>query len=693
MPETPAERYKKWFLESADRLRATDTPPATAADVERRAVEIRARMQRASGDWPAERAPLDPQIHGTLERDGYRIEKLSFQTRARCYATATAYVPTRGGGPFPAVLCVHGHWSGARRDPVVQSRCIGLAKLGFVALTLDAWGSGERGTEIGKNEYHGGLLGASLWPVNTPLHALQLYDNVRAVDYLQARPEVRGDRIGCTGASGGGNQTTYFSAFDPRIRCAVPVCSVGTFRSYLDTACCVDEVLIGALTIGEEGDLLGSLAPRALMVITASRDAYHFGPVASGAAVDRARPYFKAAGAEERVRHVVFDSGHAYNREMREAMYGWMTRWLKETGDGAPISEPAFETDDMEALRCFAPPFRSPRVMTTVQWVKERAVALSAAQPTPVSRGEWERQRSRNLDRLNELLRLPAAPAGTPRGARASAIGPTEGVIETEPGFLLPVVAHRGGSLAPAQPAVVLLHPMGRKVALDTPLAVALREAGIATFAPELRGCGELTLDRQGLSAEIPDHNLAEWSLLLDRPLLGQWVHDAIATVRALGAWDCDPDHAAIVGWREAGLAAALAAALEPRTLGAAALEVPATYITETPPHGVRMALFSPGLLEVGDTLQAAALVAPRPLLVANPIRLNGSAVSAGDLDEVTAAPRSLYERLGEARRFVAGVGLTDSRIVSELRDWFSRRKKRVGVQVELPELKRLRRP
>src|SRR5262249_61460829 len=101
----------------------------------------------------------------------------------------------------------------ARVDPVCPARCFGLARLGYFVLTLDAFGSGERGTTPAVYEYHGGLLGASLWPAGIPLWGLQLYDNLRALDYLCQRSEVDATRIGCTGASGGGNQTTYISAF------------------------------------------------------------------------------------------------------------------------------------------------------------------------------------------------------------------------------------------------------------------------------------------------------------------------------------------------------------------------------------------------------------------------------------------------------------------------------------------------
>src|SRR5436305_11916012 len=121
---------------------------------------------------------------------------------------------------------------------------------------------------------------------------MQVYDNRRAVDYLLTRPEVAGDRLGITGASGGGNQSMNAGALDERFGAVVPVCSVGQYQAYLKSACCVCEVLPGALRITEEGDVLGLVAPRALMVINASRDALQFSPGEAAKSIERAGRIF-----------------------------------------------------------------------------------------------------------------------------------------------------------------------------------------------------------------------------------------------------------------------------------------------------------------------------------------------------------------------------------------------------------------
>ena len=680
-PMTPAERYKQWFIDTAARLRADNRPPRTAREAERRGAALRARIRAAEGDWPSKKAPLDPQILGTLERDGYRVERLLFQTWPGCYVTANTYVPAGKPGPFPAVLCVHGHWAQARVDPVVQARCIGLAKLGYFVLVLDAWGAGERGTHVGQAEYHGGLLGASLWPVGTPLHGMQLYDNVRALDYLQSRPEVIADRIGCTGASGGGNQTTYLSAFDERVKCAVPVCSVGTFRSYLDTASCVDEVLLGGLTFAEEGDLLGMVAPRALMVISATRDVYHFSPPVAAEALDRARPYFAAHGVTEHVRHTLIESGHDYNRAMREAMYGWMTRWLKGEGDGSPIAEPGMQLEDPATIRCFPSAFRPGRVMTTVQWVRQRAEELAANRTVEAWSDAGARRKA--TETLRNALSLNSVGSFTPPLGPRSPLTPAEHesdhrttLLETEAGVVVPLSKPKGRreriGPPPSQYRLLLVHPGGNGHALQAPLlATGFQGLHVQSTSLGLRGCGELALPNQGLGNGIPDHNLVEWSLWIGRPLLGQWVHDILYTVaREPEEIGGKRTRIVLVGWRDAALAALLAGALSANVAGVVAIEPPASFITSTPPHNQRMAIFNPDLLKVGDIPQLAALAAPRPVLIANPVRLDGMPVPQTELESVYRFPCALYQRLGHRNQFIARSGMSDAEIAQVTREW-----------------------
>ena len=344
--------FLEFVRQQAAGMREDDRPPATLAEWQQQRAVLRLRLQEAWGEFPAEPVPLQPRMMGTLQREGYRVEKIVFQTLPDVWMTANAYVPDRQE-KVPAVLCVHGHWRGAKQDPVVQARCIGLAKLGFFVLSVDAFGAGERGLTKALGEYHGEMVAATLFPAGLTLCGLQVYENARAVDYLLTRPEVDGQRIGITGCSGGGNQTMYAGAWDERFSAVVPVCSVGNYQAYLGAACCMCEVVPGALRFTEEWGVLAMTAPRGLRVINATRDAIQFSVEEARKSLAMTKPVFALYEAETNLDHATFEAPHDYNREMRESMYGWMTRFLKDSGDGSPIAEPEVQTEDPETLRCF----------------------------------------------------------------------------------------------------------------------------------------------------------------------------------------------------------------------------------------------------------------------------------------------------------------------------------------------------
>src|SRR5262249_33161882 len=207
LPKPDPQAFDNFLRTAAQALHTRDEPPVKRKEWEERRTPLRSAMFAAMGPFPEKPCALEPQERGVLQREGYRIEKLVLQSRRDVGVAASAYVPEPLTGKAPAVLVVHGHWAGARRDPVVQARCLGLVKLGFFVLAVDAFGAGERYTKPALGTYHGALYGSTLWPTGQTMLGMQVYDNRRAVDYLLTRPEVGGDRLGMNRASGGGNHT------------------------------------------------------------------------------------------------------------------------------------------------------------------------------------------------------------------------------------------------------------------------------------------------------------------------------------------------------------------------------------------------------------------------------------------------------------------------------------------------------
>jgi dienelactone hydrolase len=625
MPDpTDAKRFDELILSQAKRLRQDDEPPAGLAEWSRRREALRRSMFAAMGPFPAEPCPLKPEIVNKLDRNGYHIENLIYQSRPNVWVTANLYVPA-DAKKNPAVLAVHGHWPGARRDPVVQARCLGLVKLGFVVLAVDAFGAGERYSDPALGTYHGALYGATLWPTGQTLLGLQVYDNRRAVDYLLTRPEVDASKIGITGASGGGNQTMYAGALDERLACVTPVCSVGQYQAYLKAACCVCEVLPGALRFTEEGDVLGLVAPRALLVINASRDAFQFSPTEAAKSVDRARRVFQLNGAEERIKHVVFDSGHDYSKSMREAMYGWMTRWLKKTGDGSPIEEPKFEIERPVTLACFPGADERPEewlYLPTFAAQVGREMAAKSDALVPRHAEEWESSAVELRGRLRKLLGdIPKPPKPAARTAGSApesdlSIAPLR--LSGEEQMPIPLFAVSSRNSAERRPSAVILHLDGKAAMIKKPLTRALANGGWLLALPDLRATGELKPPNDAVHNAL-DHNSAEHAVWIGRPLLGQWVFDVLCVLDWLAIQpNRDSKRTAVIGVGQAGLVALAAAALFPeRITSVATVEAPATFVaSKANSVGMRMGVLAPGIMTIGDVSHLAALAAPNQVTI-----------------------------------------------------------------------------
>jgi dienelactone hydrolase len=655
MPDTVLSQpdpkaFDNFIRAQAKALRGKDEPPADREAWTERRGKLREAMLAAMGPFPEKPCALEPREMGVLQRDGYRIEKLVFQSRPDVWVTASAYVP-EAKGKRPAVLVVHGHWPWARRDPVVQDRCLGLVKLGFFVLAVDAFGAGERHPAPGKETYHGALLGSALWPTGHTLLGMQVYDNRRAVDYLLTRTEVDGDRLGITGASGGGNQTMYAGALDERFKAVVPVCSVGNYQAYLHAACCVCEVLPGALKFTEEGDVLGLVAPRALMVVSATEDAFQFSVAEAEKSVARAKAVFKVHGAEEKLTHTVFKSPHAYNQPMREAMYGWMTRWLKGEGDGKPIDEPRHDVETPEDLACYEAGKRPATFLFPPSFAAREAKALLAPH-TDKKRDHkeaWDAAAMLMRTNLREVFgdfpKMPKPDATTKVVERADGTQTTSLLIYPEPELPLPgLIRFQPGAKGKVH-TCLLLHLNGKAEALKHPLAPALIDKGWVVVAPDLRATGETKPEKDAV-AGAPDHNSAEHALWIGRPLLGQWVFDVLCLFEWAARYPgYDKSRLAVVGIGQAGIVALCAAGLlEDRVSAVATVDAPATLVTEEAyASGTYMGPLAPGLLRVGDVPHLAALTAPRRLVIVGGTTPQGKKLDKKPLQEAYTFTRRTY--------------------------------------------------
>ena len=223
--------------EASDQNRLAKKRLRTKQDVEQYITSVREKIRTCFGPEP-ERTSLNPRVMGVLDRDGYRVEKVIFESRPRFPVTANLYVPTNRTFPAPAVLGPCGHFAEAKAAEQYQSFAQGLARLGYVCLIYDPIGQGERiqyttselKSRVGPGAREHIYAGSQQFLVDEFFGMWRAWDGIRALDYLISRPEVDSTKIGITGNSGGGTMTTWLCGLDRRFTMAAPNCFVTTFR-------------------------------------------------------------------------------------------------------------------------------------------------------------------------------------------------------------------------------------------------------------------------------------------------------------------------------------------------------------------------------------------------------------------------------------------------------------------------------
>jgi hypothetical protein len=379
------------------------------------------------------------------------------------------------------------------------------------------------------------------------------------------------------------------------------------------------------------------------MVTSATMDAFQF-------SVGEARKSFARVEAiaslypHAAVKHTIIESPHAYNQPMREAMYGWMSRNLNQTGDGSPIADPEIRPEDPEVLRCYPNDTRPADFMTIPRFAAAEAARLAMGKNVPPDRASWEESRMIKRQSLIKLLGGLRDPSRAAVKVENAADGKSQTLtFETEPG--LSINARRDLPEKPGRLAIMLDVDHGAEAAFTSDFTNKLRDGGWAIVTPELRATGTYAVSGDEVRF-APDHNSAEWSLWIGRPLLGQWVHDIRRTLDALAERDGSlPHDVMITGRGPSGLIALCAAALDERITRATAVQSLASYVTDQPYRNQRLGTMVPGVLrDFGDVGDIAALVAPRAVTIKGGTNGVGAALEYDSLAEKYQVAKRAFE-------------------------------------------------
>ena len=352
----------RWHDPRLLETRTLDTPVAPPRwaelpDWQARAASLRTQVLAAAGLWadPATAGRTPPRAEVFERREhpelGYSVEKVFFESLPGHHVTGNLYRPLAGtvGQRRAGILNPHGHTQRGRLEhsPLFSTamRCITFARMGYVAFCHDMAGYGDNL----RIPHRWGGPREWMWGA-TPL-GLQLWNCIRALDFLCSLPDVDPERLGCTGESGGGTQTFLLTAVDPRVRAAAPVNMVSLHMQ----GGCVCENAPGLRVDTNNVEIAALAAPRPLLLVAATGDWTVNTPRLEYPAV---AAIYDLYGARDRVSTVQIEAPHNYNRASREAVYPFFARWLPPLSGvaGAPVpsEDDVAGPDSDEDLRVFS---------------------------------------------------------------------------------------------------------------------------------------------------------------------------------------------------------------------------------------------------------------------------------------------------------------------------------------------------
>ena len=538
---------------------------------------------------------------GRIEADDYVVEKLAYESFPGYFVSALLYQPKKITTALPGVISPCGHSATGKAADAYQVLHINLAKRGYLVLTYDPIGQGERSqfwnADKGQSRFGLGcgehaVLGNPLYLLGSSLARFRIWDGMRGLDYLMSLAEVDTKKIGCVGNSGGGTLTAYLTALDQRIAAAAIGCYITTLRRRMgnrvpdDSSADPEQDIFGFVSDGiDHAGLLALCAPRPTLLCTARFD---FFPIEGARETfAEAQRLYEAAGAGERVKRAEAAEKHGLTLPLRQAIYDWFDRWLAGRKGDAKAEEVMVQ----------------PRTAKELFVCSEGQVnlTLKSRPMLPLVLEEFKKKKRAPRVALRDLLRLDAD----------SAVADVTEVKSVDKAEQTLIVCVNGNE--------------SRDWREEKDLLKELAERGEAVVVVEPRGVGK---QRPKLSVRGHDYadpldgveeNIAYNAFLVGKSLLGMRVADVLAAVGKL-TMKPKPRRVVLCGRRDAALVVCLAAAVEPKIDAVATEELLLSFWPLFAAEGrpFNAASILPGLLRsFGDVADVLAQIAPRRVLVA----------------------------------------------------------------------------
>jgi dienelactone hydrolase len=611
------------------------TPSVNRQSWETRRQELREQVLVATGLWPTpEKTPLQPVVHGKIERDDYTIEKVFFASYPGHYVSGNLYRPKATNGKRPGVLCPHGHWANGRfydagekagqaqidqgaektmesaRYPL-QARCAQLARMGCVVFHYDMVGNADS-QQIKHRE---GFTDAQAELRLQSFLGLQTYNSIRALDFLLSLPDVDPKRIGVTGASGGGTQTFILCAVDNRPTVAFPAVMVSTA---MQGGCVCENCSYLRRGTGNI-ELAALFAPKPLGMSGANDWTIDI----ERKGLPELKTTYRLYDAEDRVMARCFPQfGHNYNQVSRELMYNWFNKHL-QLGQSEVVVERPFVPVPPRDLSVFDEQHPRPSdakdALALRRYMSEASdrqiLALRPKDETSLK--EFRRIAGTGLrvmigDKLpqaDEAQALVVKPAEDQKGIRWSKLL----LGRKNEAERIPAVFLRGQEFDGT--VVVWIHARGKSSLVQSGKLVAaarqILDKKAAILAVDVWGTGE----SHGAKAPVVDSHYAGFTFGYNPPLLANRVHDILTAVAYAKAQKTTRT-VDLIGLEEAGPWVLLA-----RPLCGDAVERTAADCDQFRFDAIASvddAMMLPGAMKYGGLPAFAALCAPYRLFVHN---------------------------------------------------------------------------
>ncbi len=648
---------------------------------------VREKLLDIIGPFP-EKTPLNIRITGVIQRDGYRVEKLIYESLPGYYVTAALFIPEKIQGRAPAILNPIGHSTMSFRRDIYQHTIINLVKKGFIVLTYDQVGQGERlqyyeaasgKSRFGSTDEHS-YPGAQCFISGYSPAKYFIWDGIRGIDVLLSRKEVDPDRIGLTGLSGGGTSTAFIGAIDERILAAAPECFITNFNYLLKSRGPQDaeQNLFQFLYQGlDHPDLIEARAPKPTLISSTTRDFF---------SIQGARETFKEAGkayaamgVEGNLQMTEEDYVHGFTRKNREAIYAFFQQHLDHPGDATDQDVETIPVEEFWVTETgqLATSLKGETLYSLNKKIVEKQVSA------------LESKRANNKEHISGIKDEAARISGFSfpvfsddnifSGRYVNAEYKLEKYLISGSGEYMIPLALFIPSENNKRESILLLHEKGKNFAANMDsLAKRLVGEGYTVLIGDLPGIGELGPGYLKGDAYIEDVSYNQWfaGILTGKSIVGLRAEDITRMVHFIKKNLPDNNYLSAISVGVLGSEILHAAVFDGNIQKVCLLEPFLSFaeiaLTQKYSPGFIPSTVA-GAIEAYDLADLMAALCPRKLLIINP--LSGNEVKADEkmAEENLSYPESAYSQKGKSEHFSFICRKENPQVIDEILSWLNK--------------------